>query len=167
MPSGRTQVIHESLEFTPGALTGPQASIGNTKIDSSRGQGARITKFKAAISWSGKTADEGPILVGYSTGLTSTEVKETLIANPQRSDDIPAIEESNRKVFPVWMIPKQGTDKTASNSNFNMRNVTGFPWREIPEGQTLNVWAFVLSDVIATGFQIQFQHVWVTEWMRD
>ncbi len=164
--SGRQQLLQESLSFSVGALTAPAVSLLVTKIDAAREQGCVIKKMKAAYSWSGKTAAEGPVLFGYSVGLSAAEILEALQADPQHIEDTPATEEANRKVFPVLYIAKNADEKTQSNSMVKLATVP-IPWRDIPEGVEFNGWAFAFDDNLTAGLIIQMHHVYVTEWSRD
>ncbi len=145
MPSGRTQVLHDVFEIDLTALAAGDAKILNGKVDASLLQGVRIRQMKAAALIE-QTAARGPIEVGFCTGLSDAEVEECIEADPQGIADVPAVEQANRKVFPVWLFPS--SDSLQSQNVQKFREVS-FPWKEINEGQSLSAYAYN-HDTVAT-----------------
>ncbi len=174
MPSGRTQlIVDNSLVLNLGTLGSKAAIQLNTKIDGSRRQGCKISKVKASFNWKAKTNDEGPILVGLAANLSQTEVAEMLTADPQQYEDPGASEEGNRRVFPIWVIPKKGADQwqsTFANQDalgYRMADV-GLPSWTLNEDEALTWWAFNAdSAALTTGTRLEFTDIIVTTWERD
>ncbi len=158
-------VVHNTFDFSVGGLTAPAVSVATLRIDASRLQGCRIKKWKAQMSFDGKTDGEGIFIVGFSHGLTNTEILEALQADPQGENDIPAMEEANRPIYPMWVIAKDGVE--TFRDNHRAFEEVKYPWKTIPEGVDLQLWCFASSDDLTTGMFIRTAHVWVTEWLRD
>ncbi len=158
------QVVHDIIENAIGAVSASAAKQIATKWDASRLQGGRIKKMKAFMSYEGKTDGEGPIIVGLTHGLSVLEVAEALVADPQGEDDVPAIEESNRPVYPIWVIVPDGTE--SSRSPLNLYRTIKYPWKRIPEGVALN-WFVFSRDALTTGITMDISSVTVLEWERD
>lgn len=146
--------------------------IQNTKLDGSREQGSIIKKFKATMpvlddDW---TINPGPFLLGWSVGLDDTTINEALGADPQGIDDIPATEEGNRKVFPMWIIPQNWAEPGAQQAVIEqLHEIEDFPFREVPEGSSLQLWAKNIGTDTPTilNHTLRVIAAFVTEWMRD
>ncbi len=163
---GRMQVLHGNASITLGTLAALTGITTGLEIDGSREQGVRIRQLKAAISFSGKTTGEGGILVGFSTDLSATELTEALVADPQGISDIPATEQGNRKVFPVWLI---GSSQVAGVLPLEqeLREIN-YPWKQIDEGSGIQLFAFNLgSGALTTGGGMSVTYVAVQEWLDD
>ncbi len=170
MPSGRTQLSHQySTGNALGTLGAATTLLVATRIDASQFQGAKIAKVKGYVSWSAKTATEGPIIWGVCAGVSAAEVTEALLADPQRMDDPGESEKGNRKVFPIGIIPAASTSSSvalAENPPF-IRN-----WR-VPSWSMLEEEAFNLfffnrdSGALTTGTLIEFGLSVVTRWLDD
>ena len=135
------------------------------RVDASRENGVRITKLKAAVSYNGKTATEGPLLVGLcSTDLSTTEIAEALAADPQKPDDVPASEQVMRQVFPIWLIPAG----PASEPDTKELVEISYPWKEVAEGDGL-AWFVQNRDgnALTTGCTIEIHGVCIGEWLND
>ncbi len=137
-----------------------------TKVDASRENGIRIQKLMCAMTFSGKTAAEGPIVVGLaSTDLSTTEIKECIDADPQKPDDTPASEQVMRQVMPIWVIGK--TETASQNSPYRYEEIP-YPWKEVAEGDGL-AWFAMNEDgsALTTGTEIEIQGVLIGEWLND
>lgn len=171
MPSGKTQLIRGRVEITVGALTALSAILGTLKIDGSQQQGVRMKKLKACIEWFGKTNAEGPLEVGVCMGLTAAEVAVCINGDPQHYKDPDQSESTNRKVFPVWMIPSRGTNLGGTGAQdslpqrfFDLR----IPSWDVMEQQGMQFYAFNHSGTdLTTGMSIDFMYIAVVEWMHD
>ncbi len=117
------------------------------------------------MMFDGKIDGEGLFIVGFSHGLTAAEIEEALVADPQGENDIPAMEEANRPVYPQWIIGKDGVESFRDRHRQLER--IRYPWKIIPEGVNLQIWIWAPSDNLTTGMFVRTQHVWVTEWLRD
>ncbi len=166
MPSGRGQVLHDDIELASGTLAANTAiAVESSVIRNENQQGFRIGRFKYWQSYNGKTAGEGPIMVGVSVGLTAAEITECILARPLSDDDTDASDKANRKVYPLYIIAADGDEKTASNSTMNAQHIR-FPWKEIPEHVSIDWW--MMSDTAVTsGLVVDIRSVFVGEWLRD
>ncbi len=164
MMSGRQQVEHLLNSIALSTLANNAAIIANTKADATRDQGVRFKEFKAAYTITGLTAGEGPLIYGWATELTATEIAEAISADPQGVDDTDASDKANRKVFPVGVF---GMANTSTNEQTFYRNVR-YPFKELPEGSTLKFFVFNASGAtLTTGAVASVTAVVVQEWMRD
>ncbi len=122
-----------------------------------------MKKLKAAFLLTGVTGDEGPIMFGFATELTAVEIAEALLADPQFMDDVPASERGNRKIMLVGMFGVS----TQIEMNQMLRTIR-YPWKLVPEGQTLKWWVANFSGAtLTTGAVAHMNGVAVTEWERD
>ncbi len=159
------QVQHFNTEITLGALAANDTIIANTPLDGSREQGFRIKQLKATCTFKNKTGGEGPIGVGFAKDLTNAEVEEALEADPQDQHDVPAVEQGNRRVFPIWTIGEAETG--IGQPVYHLREVR-FPWKEFLEGEGLQVFAHNWDDtVLTTGTRVHITVVVVYEWLKD
>ena len=170
MPS-RRQNVYLNVDLTVGAPASLQGTQTSTIIDSARQQGCKIHKLKGSFDARGKTAAQGPVIIGFDVGLAMTEIEESYASDPQIMDDAGASERGNRKHFPVCQIPYDATGlhNTAVGqlSNNGWRNLR-FPSWEILEGRGLNMYAINLgSGTLASGCIIKFTGVAITEWLDD
>ncbi len=169
----RTQVQHGNTGLALSTLGAATAATGSLAIDASRTQGVKLMQFKGAVEWNGKTAGEGPLVVGLSIDLSSSEVAEAIIADPQHVNDVPATEQGNRKVYPLFTIARKSTDGTWSrgamaNDDAAEHADLKFPWRELTEGQGIQFWVFNRdASALTTGTEISLDWDAVQEWLRD
>ncbi len=166
MLSGRMQVQHGRVSLVPGALGALTATTVSLPLDASRSQGVRLKQLKASYSYSGKTAFEGPLVCGFSIDLSAAEVTEAMTADPQHINDVPATEEGNRKVFPIWVVPFFATaGETGRDTQLEEVNL---PWKELTEGQGIQFFIFNgESGALTTGMGGTLQFTAVQEWLRD
>ncbi len=161
----RTQVIHEILIVDLGQMVSNKVELVATKIDAAREQGARILKYKAWMGYTGKTAGQGPLVVGYSTEESDTDIQEAMAADPQHVEDGDESEEGKRRVYPIWVIPKVGSD--GNNIERSYRNIP-MAWREIDEGRAFNWFVQNVSGATITDAgEVIIAATWVQEWLRD
>ena len=162
---GRQQVQHSIVELGLGALATLGVASANLPIDNARENGTRLKKWNYAITWKDKTSLEGPIRWGFARGLTSTEIKEALDADPSGLIDIPATEQANRDVIPMGVIPAGVA--VASEEQQIMRSAR-FPWKETPEGTGLQLWAQNIDgSTLTTGMLVTLSSSFVFDWMED
>ncbi len=161
----RQVVLHINQEIDITNLAALDAIQSVTQIDASREQGLMIDFIKGTWNLDVFTAGEGPILVGMSTGLASAAlVEECIEADPQQKEDAVAMEQTNRKVAPQAVLT--GNDDAMAPSQLYYRNMY-FPWREIPEGKGLELFAYNLKTVLTSAALVRFTGVVVGEWLRD
>ncbi len=163
MPQGRMQVLHEELLLTVGTLAAGAAVLQQSKIDSAREQGFKIRKSKYSMTYNAKTDGEGPILFGYAVGLNAAEVAEAIAADPQHVKDIPAVDEANRRVYPLEWLPVDGTESFRDFHKFLRR--FSIPW-SIDEGVTLS-WFVHAFAALTSGMLVHIMATYYGEWMRD
>ncbi len=164
----RQQVQYLDTSITLGTLAARTAITSGLAIDGSRNQGVMLKQLKGIFRTRGLTADEGPILVGLSLGLSATEVEEALEADPQGFGDVPGTEQGNRRVYPVAITENASSQVTEVAQQMDWWRKIRFPWKEIREGETLAVWAYNLSAaVLTTGGSVRFNGVAVQEWLDD
>ncbi len=160
----RQQVQHHNPSLPLGSLGSQQVISVLMDIDESRENGVMIKQFKASVDIRDKTVNEGPIRVGFSVGLSDAEIKEALDADPQGANDVPATEQANRKVFPVWTIPSG----LVSSNEIQVLADIHFPWKEIDEGTAVTIWAQNCdSSTLTTGAVITTLISLVQEWLND
>ncbi len=164
MPDGRSQVIHDTVTVSLSTLAAGGVVLGAIKIDASQQNGFRVKKVRAAVSYEQKDTVKGPIVVGFAaSSLTLTEVKECLDADPQGPDDIPAADQANRKVWPVWMMPA-----ATELDNRNIREMVEiyWPYKEVAENVPFQAWAQNI-DGSAVSALIVIQMAFYGIWLRD
>lgn len=166
---GKQQVIYGNTFKSLGTLGAEAALSDDTKIDAARAQGCRIKQLKAVMHYYGKTDANGPVIVGFATGLTSdAEIAEAFKADPVGSNDVPATEHSNRKIFPIWVIPITGPAESGVDNDSLMLKEVHFPWKEIPEGVALKMFVFNEgAGAMDTGMSVGVFYAAVTEWLLD
>ncbi len=171
MPSGRTQLVSDNLvTFAVGALATKAAEAANSKIDSNREQGVKIKKLMAHMSFGGKTATEGPIVIGAAfENYTDAELAEFFLADPQKHEDPALADNANRKIVPMWVISRAATGSpvTPSNSDTLLQDMH-VPSFEVEEGVPIKWFAFNAdTNVLTTGMTLIISAQWVTEWLKD
>ncbi len=172
MPSGRTQVIHRhERDNNLGALVASTAILLAQIMDSSLEQGHKLKKLKGTMEMKSKTAGQGPILIGISSGLDAAEVAEAIVADPQLHKDAGDSDESNRKVFPIWVLPEASTSMgnvSAAILDHNKLENLRVPSWTTEEGRALNWFAHNLGSAdLTSGTTIQLTWAIVIEWLRD
>ncbi len=159
------QKTYLSKEVALSTLASGAAIIVNTKIDSTRTQGATLEKlWMPNPSWEGKTAGEGPLLWGLAWENTAILIAEAINSDPQDEDDSVEVEESTRKVVILGAIPAGGV-ADINPSNYIRRKI---PWKEVPEGATLKFFVFNAdAAALSTGCTVKFNGFAVTRWRDD
>ena len=165
----RIQVQHlfeETLALT--TLGNVTALNDLTRVDSGRLQGSKILKMKAWCHIRSKTSGEGPIVCGFSIGLTATEIASALISDPQSNEDQTNIA-ANRKVFPIWVFGRLVTDSPGpSHGDPNLFRDVRFPTWRVIEGEDLHFFAFNAGGgSLTTGCVVDWGYTIVSRWERD
>ncbi len=100
MPKDKMIIMEDEITLTLGTL-GPVTTLAvASKLDANYSQDARIRRLRENISLASKTADEGPIFVGYAIDNSIAEISEFLVNDPQSAYHEVEAAESRRKVFP-------------------------------------------------------------------
>ncbi len=168
--SNLVQLFDEDNNITLGALAGAAAIFGASKIDAGREQGFRIMKSRLFISMTGKTATEGPILLGVCANIpTAADLAGLLALNPQDISDNPERADN----WFVKMLDQIGLETVSYPNNPMVLKTPSYSisygrngW-SIPEGSALNYFAFNAGASLTTGtvFLIAAEHFGV--WLRD
>ncbi len=161
----RQQIQYINVEVVLSTLATLTAITGATAIDAGRLQGVRLKKMKLACSYKGKTAGEGPLVVGLcDTTLSVAEIAEAILADPQGVAEVPATEQGNRRVFPIWNI---GPGLVADDA-IQMYREVHFPWKDWPEDKGIKVFVFNNDGSnLTTGTTVTVFGPVVQEWLRD
>ncbi len=160
-----------NVSFQLGTLAALDAIQSVTKIDASRTQGIRITKLVGQWFIDALTAGQGPILVGMSTGLDSAaKVEEALEADPQDLQDVPAMEQANRRVAPQAVLTQDSDGAVGGgDGHWPVQRKQYMPFRQIEEDNGLELFAYNLgaAPLSSTDPLVRFVGVCVGEWLRD
>ncbi len=169
--ASRQVVQHMNVAFQLGTLAAKDAQQAVTLIDASRTQGLRITKLVGQWFIDALTAGQGPILVGMSTGLdTAAKVEEALEADPQDLEDVPAMEQANRKVAPQAVLTQDSDGAVGGgDGHWPIQRKQYMPFKMIEEGNGLELFAYNLGSaaLASTDPLVRFVGVCVGEWLRD
>ncbi len=157
--------VYDDVSMSLGTLASGAVIKGATKIDAAREQGTILKKIMAQCSVNGKTAGEGPLIVGLcNVDLSTVEIAEALAADPQKGLDTPASEQVEREIMIVWMVGRGIT----SDAEITPFREVKYPWKEVIEGNGL-AW-FVMnagaSGLTDSSFVSVFSFIH-GEWMRD
>lgn len=175
MHSGRQQVSHHVYNHSLGTLGDKLAQTANGGVDATRFQGVKIKQMKACCTLTNFPNAEGPIVVGFAIGSNAVEIGEAMIADPQAMDDVPAVEQANRKVFPIWVFgPAQDENQfqgpVGGRGGPNMLEEINLPWKEIPEEINLNSFVWNSGEgggALSGDASVIIMTTMVTEWLRD
>ncbi len=161
----RKHVVHVSEAITFSTLASRTAIINNTVIDGNRRNGLLMDYIKGQISFTGKTAGEGPIIVGFcSSDLLVNEVTEAFGADSQQVNDPNVSEQAHREVYPVWSIGHGMTSMIELRSWQKIK----YSWRNVEEGKGISLFAFNAdSGALTTGMTLSFDGVVIGEWGTD
>ncbi len=161
---GRGQVLIENSVHALGALGALDVVSFNSKIDSARERGFRVTKMQICSSFSAKTAAEGGIMFGLAVELSAAEIEECIEADPQSPNDVPDAEEAMRPVFPLGQAGQAQTSNVLNNGNFYEINLN---W-SIPEGAGLDWWYYNMSSgALTTGTTFRHWTKVFGVWLND
>ncbi len=164
----RQQVQHGHSELVVSTLGTLAAITVSLSIDAARGNGVILKQLKAGITYSGKISAEGPIVIGLSTDLSAAEVAEAMVADPQSQRDIPATEQANRRVYPLFVIGVGQTSSGDSGDQMTPYRKIRFPWKDFSEGKGLQLFAWNADSSNLTGSMlVEINWVAVQEWLDD
>ncbi len=167
MARGSKVIFRFVLPLAFGALAAKTAVINATDLDGSLEQGVKIKDMWLALTYTGKTATEGPVLYGLARNLASvTTLKECLENDPQGQDNDAEMEKSTRDVMVLGWL---GQAETGADSSWfqGMRKIR-FPWKTIREGSSLQMWAYNQdSTILTTGGSLTGYFIINGEWMLD
>ncbi len=160
-------ITYGQVQLALSTLGGLTAIAVLTKVDSSRGSGAKIAKWLANVSFEGKTVDEGPFIWGLANGdFTDVEITECIQSDPQEENDVPDSERANRRIWVIGTIDKNAVD-SREYPVMKLQNFP-FPWRSVEEGDNIQFWVFNADgSAITTGCVVTMRFVAVGEWLLD
>ncbi len=158
-------IVYDDVTITLGTLGSKTVIHGTSKIDSARTNGFRVMKGDYWMDYIGKTATEGPIVLGYNIGLSTAEVAEAIVDDPQSSTADKNAGETMRPVWPLELVPLThatiGVGVSALKGTFN-------PKWSVPEGQSSNWFAFNMDGgALTTGMSVRIFCKWFGVWLRD
>ncbi len=163
-------ILHQNITLTLGALGASTAILAATKVDAARLNRIKLRKLKRAWSAQGKTTNQGPVLLGFSVGLTAAQIAAALTADPQSREDDTEASSSSLKVWPDAVLSRAFTGMQATpDSVIGYDEAADFPSWTIPEGSSLDIWGFNLntSTTLTTGTSVRCVMTLVDTWMRD
>lgn len=165
----RTFVNIDCGKLALGALAGESTAVTALNIDSSRDQGASIKKVKAHFSFEGKTANQGPIIIGFSAGLTGAEITESIRADPTSFTNATEFEEARRRLYPWAVINFAATTLAGENSRDSyLDTLRDFPRWDIIEGSSLSFFAHNCgTGALTTGTDVYYETRITQEWIKD
>ncbi len=161
----RTIILQGVNEHAPGALAAGASHSVATKLDASQQQGIWIRKVKAAMSFTTKSAGEGPLSAGFSQGLSGAEINEAIGADPQGMGDELATSQANRHVVPLWYVGNDGT----GSSEFVVRieTIPDFPRWKVRENVSLSTYVFNHDSTALTNLNMRIFWWLLGEWIDD
>ncbi len=171
MPGLVQQFDHDRV-MALGTLAAATAVLSNTKIDTARENGFRVTKSRYFFSLTQKTTTEGPISVGICIGLDAAGVKAALEADPQTNiaDDARGEGTYIKKLFTIGVGQQEFPGSGGSGMDF-MRGIEvsyGKNGWSVPEGSLLAVWAYNQDGTaLTTGCVINWDSEHFGVWLRD
>ncbi len=159
----------ENSVITAGALAASGASAVALKIDSTRLQGTIPAQVDWQFSFTGKTAAEGPILVGLAAGLDTGDLTAWFTSDPQRIKDPEEAEESQRPVLPLAVIPAAATASAALalSGDLAIRNARWPGWHI---RESVSMVAFLLNmdtEAITSGLVVSLYTNIRGDWIND
>ncbi len=169
MPSGNEQLIHFDVNLNLSTLGSKAAILANTPILAANDTGFELEIFKVAMHMKGKTAAEGPLSWGLSSGLSNSQIADAINAVPTKIAE-EAVERANRKVQPFEMIPETFTDLTATPDRQGIPYQNRMPifGRDYTEGDALNFYVFNHDgSALTTGTNVRWLGVMFGRWKDD
>lgn len=158
-------IVFDDINLTLGTLNTDTAIQVASKIDNAREQGFRVLKTEYFVTVSGKTNDEGPIVVGLAHNLSTTEIEEAIQADPQGSKALhrPENEQATRPVWPLKMIP---ATVVGQEDHIVGKDEVKLNW-SCPEGTTLQWFAYNFSTQLTTGTIVHIFAKHFGVWLKD
>ncbi len=160
---------HDCTSFNLGTLAAESTISVALLIDAARTQGVQILKMKAHWAFHGKISGEGPIVIGFATGLTDAEITEAFRADPQHRMDTPGNEHSRRKMY-VWaVINRNATVRAGENTpDAEYKELKDFPKWNVIQGQQLHLFAHnCASQALTTGLNLFAETRISQRWLLD
>lgn len=165
----RTFVTIECGALSLGALAAETTAVTPLKPDTAREQGAEIVKVKAHWGLDGKTTDEGPIIIGFSAGLTGQEITDSIRSDPTSFTDASEFSDSRRRLYPWAVINYGATSKSGEGTLHSaLEWLKDFPKWDIIEGSALSFWAHnCASQALTTGAKVYYEARITQRWLKD
>ncbi len=147
---GRGQILYGRTNLAVGAL----AALDATFVSDGYGGGSgldedfRILKLDYYLNYEPQATGD-VVLVGIADGhMTAPEIEEALEARPNDGNDVPAVEEVMRPVWPIAIMggSESGSGRTVYQGSINVR------WTfKNPEGWNWWVYNIDNSNALTTG----------------
>ncbi len=156
-------------KLTLGALAAESTAVTPLNLDTAKEQESSIKKVKAHWSFYGKTQNEGPILVGFSAGLTGAEITEAIRADPTSFTDASKFEEARRRLYPWATINWAATTRAGENTpDAELKWLRNFPKWDIIERSALSFFTHNCgSGALTTGTNVNYETRITQEWIKD
>ncbi len=137
----------------------------DSPINTSNARGFRVTKINWIARFSSKTANEGPILFGFSTQAVAN-IKLALEARPNGILDL----SSAQAKLPVWPVGQLsfGATSSAPDNGFLEWSETMLNW-SVKEGEFLELFALNQHESVAltTGTFLSLSAKIFGVWLND
>lgn len=156
-------IVYDDVTVTLGTLASKDAIAEASKIDSTRGNGFRIMKTEYWVDFRGKTANEGPLMVGMSAIFDAAGVESAIEADPQDSS-----EDSNNLLAkrPIWPLALLQAAPDGNDQQVQMHSVN--PRWSVPEGENLYWWVYNMGAAgLTTGTVVHIFAKHYGVWLRD
>lgn len=152
--------------MTLGALAAYDVITQASKIDAARKNGFRVLKTEYFFDIDGKTAGEGPIVVGLAANQTAAEIEEAIEADPQGKVDDVENQQAKRPVWPLEIFGSKIGDTNLENESTRKGELT--PRWSAPEGDGFSWWAYCLdAGGLTTGCTVVIFAKHYGVWLRD
>ncbi len=99
-------------------------------------------------------------MVGFHrSSISSTEIAAFYDADPQSTMDVPGIDLARMDIYPVAIFGRQVTSTPGATPDQAQHwRRLNWPWKNLPEGDALNVHAFNVDDsALTTGSFVEIE----------
>ncbi len=163
MPSGRMQVEHVETVITVGTLGAGNAI--QVAVLAAGDQGRSLENVYSRLEFEDKTANEGPAYIGYSVGLTDSELAGAYTATPTKYKDPAQSEQANRKVVTIWTANRLSVDSIHAVDDYRLRRCKVPKW-DMAEEVAFNAFVFTRSN-LTTGMTVRLVQDITYRWLHD
>ncbi len=160
--------VHDEGTSNLSTLGQQTVLLESTKLDGSRTQGTRLLAVRGLIALSGKTSGDGPLIVGFSMGLSITQVKEWVENDPQRKSAAVEMEIASRRAWPVVHFPSGvTTSSTTPSPPDSMYQRYFVPSWNIFESDNLQLFTYNYGGALNTGSIVRWALSFKLRWIID
>ncbi len=163
------QVFDDDGVLTLATLGANTAILSTSKIDSGRLQGMRVVESELSYDVVGKTATEGPIVIGVCCNMTATEVANALVADPgDKNRDTNRGKGTYIKVLGMIGRSVTGIPGATPDALLAMMKISyGKNGWSVPEGKNLALFAYNMGAALTTGTVLNWFASHFGVWLRD